>query len=567
MLNRIYKFADGIRSFSKRVENIRGKLPETGTIILYAVLHFLIAAFHEPWFDEATAWQIARCATLRDILFVIPHYEGHPQLWHLILLPFAKLGAPYELSLSLVTFLFVGGAVALIVYKSPFPRIVRCLLPFTYFIFYQYGVIARPYCVMLLAFVLIAVSYKKRNECPGRYVMSLALLCGISAFGIVLAGGIVLVWLIEVWEKDTIGAFCKRFRTDRRIWWLLVLLCIALFLVASIIPAKDTFAMNLTIKPEERNPLWLRLLYMLFASLSDVLFTDAYGNYHLLITVTFSPMAISVAGVLGVLLLGIIWNYGSRKKTAFVFFVPYIFFGVTAAVLYINIHHIGIVQFLFLFWLWISLESTQEKEKVLNLKNVSQELIYRMVAIGSAFCLCVLLFWNISSCIQEIKKEYAVGRALSEFIKEKNLDEYRCMVNWECVYDKEDVDVLLSEDTNHCPYAMDIAPYFDRNIIYNFADGEMAKNYISHIRPSQEENEAAYAKWRTYGKPDVLLNAAALAMVWPDGEVEMRDYVPVYTQRADQIWKMTSENTYAHIYVRRELAEKLGLKVDVGRAE
>lgn len=566
MLNAIYKFADGILSFSGRIEKIKGKMPEMIVFVLYAVLHFVITAFHEPWFDEATAWQISRCATLSDILFVVPHYEGHPQLWHLILLPFARLGAPYELSLSLVSFFFSGCAVALIVYKSPFPRVIRWLLPFTYFIFYQYGVISRPYCVMLLAFVLMAVCYQKRNECPGRYALSLALLCATSAFGIVIAGGVALVWLIEVWEKDSIAAFFKRIRSDRRIWWLLALLVIALFFVVSIIPAKNTFATNLTVQPGTGNPLWIRLFYMLFVSLSDVLVTDAYGGYDLLTTVMFSPLDLCMAGIFGIVLMGIIWCYGSRKKTTFLFFVPYIFFGVTAAVLYINIHHIGIVQFLLLFWLWISLERPQAEVKSKRI-NMSGKHIYRVTAIGSAFCLCVLLVWNISSCIQEITKEYSVGKGLVEFIKENQLDDYKIMTNWQCIYDNNNQELLLSEDTNHCPFAMDIAPYFDRNIICNFADGKMEGNYISHIRPSQEEIEATYAKWRSYGKPDVLLNASALARVWPDGEVDMRDYVPVYTQKADQIWKMTAENTYAHIYVRRELAEELGLKIDIGRAE
>ena len=63
-------------------------------------LHCIV--FHEPWFDEAQSWAIARSGTIKEILFEIPHYEGHPPLWHLILVPFAKLGAPYELSLAAV---------------------------------------------------------------------------------------------------------------------------------------------------------------------------------------------------------------------------------------------------------------------------------------------------------------------------------------------------------------------------------------------------------------------------------------------------------------------------------
>jgi len=46
--------------------------------------------FHEPWFDEVQAWMIARCATIKELLTVIPHYEGHPPLWHMILMPIVE---------------------------------------------------------------------------------------------------------------------------------------------------------------------------------------------------------------------------------------------------------------------------------------------------------------------------------------------------------------------------------------------------------------------------------------------------------------------------------------------
>ena len=69
----------------------------------FVVAYVLVTAFHEPWFDEAEAWQIAKCADLKTIFFVTPHYEGHPPLWHLILSVFAKSGAPVDLSLKAVT--------------------------------------------------------------------------------------------------------------------------------------------------------------------------------------------------------------------------------------------------------------------------------------------------------------------------------------------------------------------------------------------------------------------------------------------------------------------------------
>lgn len=114
-------------------------------LLLYCGLHLATTVFHEPWYDEAEAWQIARCASVKDILFTIPHYEGHPPLWHLILAIPAKLNLPYELSLSLISLLFSALAVALFLKYAPFPKWVKVFVPFTYFAFYQYSVIARPY--------------------------------------------------------------------------------------------------------------------------------------------------------------------------------------------------------------------------------------------------------------------------------------------------------------------------------------------------------------------------------------------------------------------------------------
>ncbi|MFR5119467.1 MAG: hypothetical protein ACLTD2_05595 [Ruminococcus sp.] len=148
------------------------------TLIIYLLGVCTVSFFHEPWFDEAQAWAIARSGTIKEILFEIPHYEGHPPLWHLILAPFAKLGAPYELSLAAVNIFFMTLAVAVLLFKSPFPKLIRCLLPFNFFLFYQYGVVSRPYCILVLAIFLAAVCYKNRNEHPVKYLLCLTLMCG-----------------------------------------------------------------------------------------------------------------------------------------------------------------------------------------------------------------------------------------------------------------------------------------------------------------------------------------------------------------------------------------------------
>ena len=64
---------------------------ETIILILYASAVLVIMYFHEPWFDEAQAWLIAQDASLVELLTSITHYEGHPPIWFLALMPFAKL--------------------------------------------------------------------------------------------------------------------------------------------------------------------------------------------------------------------------------------------------------------------------------------------------------------------------------------------------------------------------------------------------------------------------------------------------------------------------------------------
>ena len=110
---------------------------KVGTIVLavYSVALVIMMFFHEPWYDEAQAWMIAKAASYGDMFFVIPHVESHPPLWHLLLSIPAKLGLPYEVSLKAVNFVFALGTVYLIEFKSPFTNITKTVLPFTYFFF------------------------------------------------------------------------------------------------------------------------------------------------------------------------------------------------------------------------------------------------------------------------------------------------------------------------------------------------------------------------------------------------------------------------------------------------
>ena len=68
----------------------------------YVIVVATVMCFHEPWFDEAQAWLIARDCSWREMILERPHYEGHPPLWWMMLAIPAKLGVPYEMGLKTI---------------------------------------------------------------------------------------------------------------------------------------------------------------------------------------------------------------------------------------------------------------------------------------------------------------------------------------------------------------------------------------------------------------------------------------------------------------------------------
>lgn len=526
-------------------------------MLLYAVLHLLMAIVHEPWFDEAEAWQIAKSASLQTLLTEVTHYEGHPPLWHLILMPFAKAGAPYELSLTLISLAFTGVAVYLILRFSPFPLWVRVTLPFTYFFFYQYSVIARVYCVMMLEFVLLAMAYKYRNIKPVWYVGVMMLICVTNAYGIVLAGGLSIVWLWEIWrEHCRKGLQWKSLACDRRLWYLAGLLLVALMVICQIMPREDTYATSSEGLYEVRNPLWLRLLYMILILPADVTMTNVFSDNGFLSMTDFMPISLASGCSIGIIILGLIIYFGRKEHTLCLLAVPYFLFSLFASVVYFALHHTGIGLFFLFFWIWVSVE--KQNWPYGNPELQFNQFLLKMAKGVAILSLCVSISWSISACAFDISREYSVGRSMATFMKEYHLDQYRIMAAWKVA--RDEAGEIIARDTNFCEGVVEIAPYFDRNIAYNFNYGRDDRNYITHISADEKQNAIAYETWKKEGYPEVLLMQPELSELYDADELSMRDYALVYCAPSEMVWKNISEYYVNYIYVRRDLLEEIGIE-------
>src|SRR5205085_4524514 len=143
-------------------------IKERYQLIVFSVFVTLLAiavSHHEPWMDEAQAWLLAKDTGFKELFLKYLRYEGSPGLWHLILMIPAKLGLPY-FTINILSAGFAAAGVWLFIKYAPFPPIIKILYPFTFFVFFQYGVVARNYCLIAPILFLIAINYTKKREHP-----------------------------------------------------------------------------------------------------------------------------------------------------------------------------------------------------------------------------------------------------------------------------------------------------------------------------------------------------------------------------------------------------------------
>lgn len=205
----------------------------TGTIAAaaYAVLAVFAIRSHEPWADEAQSWLLARDSSLTHLWGSLLHYEGTPGLWQTLIHGLIRAGLPYSAyGFVSATLSLVG--VCLLLRYAPLPLFVRIALPFTYFLCYQYAVVARSYALIAPLLFAIAALYPAARERPVLMTILLGLLAGVSAHGFLLSA---CIWLVIYAPMLVRGGVSRKKMLVVGIGYFAILV----FFLMSAWPAKD----------------------------------------------------------------------------------------------------------------------------------------------------------------------------------------------------------------------------------------------------------------------------------------------------------------------------------------
>ncbi len=208
---RLKKLNLKMKKLKKKINNKREEYSDTfkkidviyNWIIFITLTVFLIyvGIYHEPFRDENQAWNIARDLSVIDI-FKQMYYEGHPCLWHLILKPLTILELPIY-SMTWVSIIIMLITAWLILFKSPFNKIIRTILIFSSPFLYFYSIISRSYCLIALLVTLICIFYNKRRDKPLLYGSLIFLLFNTHVIMGGMASGLLLFFILET-LKDSI---------------------------------------------------------------------------------------------------------------------------------------------------------------------------------------------------------------------------------------------------------------------------------------------------------------------------------------------------------------------------
>jgi hypothetical protein len=169
--------------------------PEWLTLAFYITLIAATIPAYRPWADEAQAWQMAGYASLKDIFLIHLRHEGHPGLWYVLLYLCRHVHLSY-IGLHWATGALAVIAASLVIFRSPFPFIVRATLPFTFFLAFQYAIVARSYVLIPLLLFATALTWKRDSAIPTAVL--LGLLANVELHAAAISFGFAVVYALEL---------------------------------------------------------------------------------------------------------------------------------------------------------------------------------------------------------------------------------------------------------------------------------------------------------------------------------------------------------------------------------
>lgn len=370
-------------------------------LIVYSLLTFIAVLHHEAWRDEAQTWLLVRDLNLTE-LFSKLSTQGHLCLWYVILFPVVKLGLPY-FSMQIIHWLLVVFTASVFLFKAPLNKFIKVFFLLSYYMLFEYGVVATDYILTILFLFLIAASYPSRFINPKRYALLILLLCNCHILGFGAALALMLIYFIE----------CRRNKINNSFIPLIIMMCGAVLTVLQLLPAANAMV-DATVPTGYLPHINSEAGWTILTSVKNA-FIPITANYIELKTPLFFFICLCLLFV----------SLIKRKNVLFILLIS------LAWIFYVFVTKVsgywrydGMILVCIIFCLWIK-QFSPDKENYLSTllgNKINYAVVETTFTIFLVLCLIVNSVFGISGIKKEYTSNYSGATEMATFIKQHNLE-------------------------------------------------------------------------------------------------------------------------------------------------
>ena len=387
-------------------------------VFFFGIAALMIVPHHEMWRDELQAWLIAKNSTSISELLANVKYEGSGVLWHLLIYPLTKVSLGPE-SMQYLHITISTLSVFVIARWAPFPITQKILLCLSYFIFYEYSLIARNYAIGTLLIFLFCALYPKRDIYPIRISFLLLLLFHSSIFGLIVGICLLATVIFEdyIINSSKKNKFNESFTVTKTLAMSIILIGFISAFLQIIPPSNGAFASEWSFYPNIDSA-YRSYIALVSAYYPLPVFDINFWNNVFLVS---NKLFVIVSLPIMILTFYIFLRFFSSRPSSLFFFVMSSF----AITLFFYVKYGGYLRhhgFLFITLiaaLWLYCDS--KKSRLFQIPGIFKEIAISKVNKLIYLILAIHFMSSLIAVYKDYYLNFSSAREVAEFLKKSNL--------------------------------------------------------------------------------------------------------------------------------------------------
>jgi len=169
-------------------------------IILFLFVSFPAMINYPPYGDVTMNYLNSYFMNFSNFIDIM-HIHGHPIVWYLVMMPFAKTGIFYPYSIMILNYVCIFAALVIMLFKAPFNGIIKIAVVFSPIILDYFAILPRCYSIGILGLFILADMFKNQLKRPVLYSIIMGLTANTSAIAAIGVSAFFLLFIYNFFKN------------------------------------------------------------------------------------------------------------------------------------------------------------------------------------------------------------------------------------------------------------------------------------------------------------------------------------------------------------------------------